>query len=69
MAARFGKDPTNVSRIWNRWVHDCNAEQRDGSQRLQSLAAEKTESLFIQGVAEFNRQIQMGAGERQITIE
>ncbi|MBJ4999813.1 IS630 family transposase [Salmonella enterica subsp. enterica serovar Hadar] len=33
IAARVGRDPMTVSRIWNRWVHDSHTERRAGSQR------------------------------------
>ncbi|GFW47457.1 uncharacterized protein TNCV_4537471 [Trichonephila clavipes] len=33
IAARVGRDPTTVSRIWNRWVQDGNTECCSGSQR------------------------------------
>ncbi|GFY00644.1 HTH_Tnp_Tc3_2 domain-containing protein [Trichonephila clavipes] len=33
IAARFGRDPMTVSRIYNRWVPDSNTERRAGSQR------------------------------------
>ncbi|GFS68762.1 HTH_Tnp_Tc3_2 domain-containing protein [Trichonephila clavipes] len=33
IAARFGRDPMTVSRIWNRWIQDGNTERRAGSQR------------------------------------
>ncbi|XP_054710298.1 uncharacterized protein LOC129219995 [Uloborus diversus] len=33
IAARVGRDPMTVSRIWNRWVQDGNTERRAGSQR------------------------------------
>ncbi|GFX39797.1 transposable element Tc3 transposase [Trichonephila clavipes] len=32
IAARVGRDPTTVSRIWNRWALDGNMERRAGSQ-------------------------------------
>ncbi|GFT89557.1 HTH_Tnp_Tc3_2 domain-containing protein [Trichonephila clavipes] len=32
IAARVGRDPMTVSRIWNRWVQDGNTECRAGSQ-------------------------------------
>ncbi|PRD28980.1 UNVERIFIED_CONTAM: hypothetical protein NCL1_30795 [Trichonephila clavipes] len=31
IAARVGRDPMTVSRIWNRWVQDGNTECRAGS--------------------------------------
>ncbi|GFW96036.1 HTH_Tnp_Tc3_2 domain-containing protein [Trichonephila clavipes] len=34
IAARVGRDPITVSRIWKRWVQDGNTERRAGSQRL-----------------------------------
>ncbi|GFW73830.1 HTH_Tnp_Tc3_2 domain-containing protein [Trichonephila clavipes] len=33
IAARIGRDPMTVSRIWNRWVQDDNTESRAVSQR------------------------------------
>ncbi|GFV89389.1 hypothetical protein TNCV_4152081 [Trichonephila clavipes] len=45
IAARSGRDPMIVSRIWNRWVQDGNTERRAGSQRPLSLAAKKTGML------------------------
>ncbi|PRD26693.1 UNVERIFIED_CONTAM: hypothetical protein NCL1_37471 [Trichonephila clavipes] len=34
IAARVGRDPMIVSRIWNRWVQDDNTKCYAGSQRL-----------------------------------
>ncbi|GFV38676.1 HTH_Tnp_Tc3_2 domain-containing protein [Trichonephila clavipes] len=34
IVAHFGRDPKTVSKIWNRWVQDCNTKRRAGSQRL-----------------------------------
>ncbi|GFY13931.1 HTH_Tnp_Tc3_2 domain-containing protein [Trichonephila clavipes] len=45
IAARVGRDPKTVSRIWNRWVQNGNTERRAGSRRPLSLAAEKTGKL------------------------
>ncbi|GFU60367.1 HTH_Tnp_Tc3_2 domain-containing protein [Trichonephila clavipes] len=33
IAARVGRDPMTISRIWTRWVQDGNTELRAGSQR------------------------------------
>ncbi|GFV26431.1 HTH_Tnp_Tc3_2 domain-containing protein [Trichonephila clavipes] len=33
IAARVGRGPMTVSRIWNRWVQDSNLECRAGSQQ------------------------------------
>lgn len=33
IAARVGRDPMTVSRIWNRWVQDNHTERHAGSQR------------------------------------
>ncbi|GFV38208.1 HTH_Tnp_Tc3_2 domain-containing protein [Trichonephila clavipes] len=33
IAARVGRDPMTVCRIWNRWVQYGNTECRAGSQR------------------------------------
>ncbi|GFV43820.1 hypothetical protein TNCV_1658651 [Trichonephila clavipes] len=40
-----GRDPMTVSKIWNRWFRDGNTGCRAGSQRLLSLAPEKTDML------------------------
>ncbi|GFV57106.1 HTH_Tnp_Tc3_2 domain-containing protein [Trichonephila clavipes] len=45
IATRIGRDPMTVDRIWNRCVQDGNTEHRARSQRLLSLAGEKTDML------------------------
>ncbi|GFT58152.1 uncharacterized protein TNCV_723161 [Trichonephila clavipes] len=43
--SHIGGDPMSVSSIWNLWVQNVNMERRAGSQRPQSLNAEKTGTL------------------------
>ncbi|GIY67361.1 hypothetical protein CDAR_255051 [Caerostris darwini] len=33
VAARVGRDPMTVTKIWNRWIQDHNTERRAGSQQ------------------------------------
>ncbi|GFW67889.1 SH2 domain-containing adapter protein B [Trichonephila clavipes] len=39
IAARVGRDPMTVSRIWNRWFQNGNTERPAGSQRLPNTSS------------------------------
>ncbi|GFV13382.1 HTH_Tnp_Tc3_2 domain-containing protein [Trichonephila clavipes] len=47
IAARVGRDPLTVSRIWNRWVQDGNTKLRAGSQRSPIASSQKDEHVTL----------------------
>ncbi|GFW85380.1 HTH_Tnp_Tc3_2 domain-containing protein [Trichonephila clavipes] len=47
IAARVGRDPLTVSRIWNRWVQDGNTKLRAGSQRSPIASSQKDKHVTL----------------------
>ena len=52
IAARVGRDPMTVSRIWNRWVQEGNTERRAGSQRPRITSSRDDRHLIRMAVTD-----------------
>ncbi|GFS59979.1 HTH_Tnp_Tc3_2 domain-containing protein [Trichonephila clavipes] len=55
IAARVGRDPMTVSRIWNRWVQDGNTKRHARSQRPPITSS--GEDRHVTHMAEINRAV------------
>ncbi|GFU62283.1 HTH_Tnp_Tc3_2 domain-containing protein [Trichonephila clavipes] len=64
-AARVGRDPMTVSRIWNQWFQDGSTERRAGSQRPLITSRRKDRHVTLMaltGRAAFSRALSQELG-------